>query len=164
MPCRPAVIRSGAAGPRLLAAALLALGGCAATPEVEHNTAVPLQFRTVAAAPAVLDRRAAFRGTFCSTLRAGLVASSDDASCDRWLWRLRDEPAAGLAAVMTPLAPGRVELILVTGAFSECVGERSRPFAAAADRLQASGARVRTVTVVAARAPATTRARSRTRC
>lgn len=147
MPCRPQVIQSMAAVPRFLATASLVLGGCAATPEVEHDATARLQFRTVAAAPDVLDGRAAFRETLCSTLRSERIASPDDASCDRLLWRLRDEPVADPGTVRTPLDPKRLEVILVTGAFSECVGERSRPFAAGADRLQASGARVRTVMV-----------------
>jgi hypothetical protein len=140
-------LRSASTGPRWLAAALLALGGCAATPEVETGFTAPLQFKNVAAAPTVRDSRAAFRGTFCSTLRAERIESLDDASCDRWLWRLRDEPIVESGAATPSLDPKRLEVILVTGAFSECVGERSRPFAAGADRLLASGARVRTVTV-----------------
>lgn len=141
------LIRSVATGPRWLATALLALGGCATAPRLEHDVAAPLQFRTVSAAPAVLDARAAFRETLCSTLRAEGVASPDDASCDRWLWRLKDEPTVGPRAVTPSPDPQRLEVVLVTGAFSECVGERSRPFAAGADRLQASGARVRTIMV-----------------
>ena len=141
------LVRLTTAGPRWLATVLLALGGCATAPEVEHDIAAPLQFRTVSAAPAVLDARAAFRETLCSTLRAERVASPDDTSCDRWLWRLKDEPTIDPGAATPSLDPQRLEVILVTGAFSVCVGERSRPFAAGADRLEASGARVRTVTV-----------------
>lgn len=139
---------SAATGPRWLAAPVfLALGGCAVVPEVEYESTAPLQVRTVATAAAVRDGRAEFRGTLCAMLRAEHVASPDDASCERWLWRLRDEPSLDPGAATPSLDPGRLEVILVTGAFSECVGERSRPFAAGADRLQASGARVRTVTV-----------------
>jgi hypothetical protein len=67
--------------------------------------------------------------------------------CDRWLWRLRDESADDPGLIARPLDPQQVEVVLVTGAFSECVGENSRPLAAGADRLQASGARVRTISV-----------------
>jgi pimeloyl-ACP methyl ester carboxylesterase len=38
-------------------------------------------------------------------------------------------------------------VVLVTGAFSECVGETSRPYSAGAARLQAAGAKVRTIVV-----------------
>jgi hypothetical protein len=43
--------------------------------------------------------------------------------------------------------PDRLEVVLVTGAFSECVGAASRPFAAGAARLRAAGASVRTIVV-----------------
>jgi len=75
------------------------------------------------------------------------VVPPGDGACDRWLWRLSDEPA-GDADRFVPLAnPEHLEVVLVTGAFSECVGEASRPFASAAARLRAAGAKVRTIVV-----------------
>ncbi len=127
--------------------AALALGGCAATPEPKDDLAAPLQFRTLPGTPPVLDGRAAFRRAFCSTLRAEGVVSPDDASCDRLLWRLADEPVAESGSALPPANPQRLEVLLVTGAFSECVGESSRPFSAGAARLRAAGARVRTIVV-----------------
>jgi hypothetical protein len=127
--------------------AVLALGGCAATPEAPDDLAAPVQFRTIAGAPPVLDGRAAFRRTFCATLRAEGLASPDDASCDRWLWRLADEPRAESGLALPPANPQRLEVLLVTGAFSECVGESSRPFSAGAARLRAAGANVRMIVV-----------------
>ena len=138
---------TAAAGPGSLSMLLLAIGGCAAVPKVLDDLAEPVQYKTIVGASPVLDGRAAFRNAFCSTLRAERVASPEGASCDRWLWRLSDEPTVDPGAATSFLDPKRLEVILVTGAFSECVGERSRPFAAGADRLQAAGARVRTVTV-----------------
>lgn len=135
------------ARPGLLLTALLAAGGCATTPGAGELLLAPVQARTVADAPAMRDGRPAFRGTFCSTLREEHLAAPDDAACDRWLWRLTDEPA-GDADRVVPLAnPEHLEVVLVTGAFSECVGEASRPFSAGAARLQAAGAKVRTVVV-----------------
>ena len=95
----------------------------------------------------MLDGRPAFRRAFCSTLRAEGVASPEDASCDRWLWRLADEPVAEPGPALPPANPQRLEVLLVTGAFSECVGESSRPFSAGAARLRAAGAHVRTIVV-----------------
>lgn len=135
------------ARPGSLLTALLAAGGCATTPGAGELLLAPVQARTVAGAPAMRDGRPAFRGTFCSTLREEHLAAPDDAACDRWLWRLTDEPA-GDADRVVPLAnPEHLEVVLVTGAFSECVGEASRPFSAGAARLQAAGAKVRTVVV-----------------
>jgi hypothetical protein len=126
---------------------VLALGGCAATPEAPDDLASPVQFRTIAGAPPVLDGRAAFRSTFCATLRAEGLASPGDASCDRWLWRLADEPMAESGLALPPANPQRLEVLFVTGAFSECVGESSRPFSAGAARLRAAGANVRMIVV-----------------
>ena len=126
---------------------MLALGGCAATPESKEDLAAPVQYRTVAGAPPVLDGRPAFRSAFCSTLRAEGVASPDDASCDRWLWRLADEPVSDAGPTLPVANPQRLQVLLVTGAFSECVGETSRPFSAGAARLRAAGADVRTIVV-----------------
>jgi pimeloyl-ACP methyl ester carboxylesterase len=48
---------------------------------------------------------------------------------------------------LPPANPQRLEVLLVTGAFSECVGESSRPFSAGAARLRGAGANVRTIVV-----------------
>ena len=55
--------------------------------------AAPVQVKTVPGAPRVVDGRAAFRSAFCSMLRAEGVVPPGDPTCDRWLWRLSDEPA-----------------------------------------------------------------------
>jgi len=131
----------------VLLAALFVLGGCAATPDVRDRLTVPVELRSLEGAPPVEDGRALFRAIFCSTLRADGLAASDDAACGDRLWRLPDEPAANGADVATPAALNRLKVILVTGAFSECVAEASRPFAAGAARLGAGGAEVRTIVV-----------------
>jgi pimeloyl-ACP methyl ester carboxylesterase len=134
------------ARPSLLLTSLLAAGGCATAPGTAEQLA-PVQVKTVVDAPAMRDGRPAFRATFCSMLREEHLAATDDAACDRWLWRLSDEPA-GDADRVVPLAnPEHLEVVLVTGAFSECVGEASRPYSAGAARLQAAGANVRTIVV-----------------
>ncbi len=135
----------GRAGTPLMAALILV--GCASTPPADQAFLEPIDFKSLPGAPAFRDSRAAFRSVFCSTLRADLGAIPAGQECDGWLWRLRDEPATDADFVAKPLAPEQIEVVLVTGAFSECVGDQSRPLAAGADRLQASGARVRTITV-----------------
>jgi hypothetical protein len=127
--------------------AVLALGGCAATPVPRDDLAAPVQIRTIAGASPALDGRATLRRAFCSTLRAEGLASPNDELCDRWLWRLADEPAADAGTAVPVPNPQRLEVLLVTGAFSECVGESSRPFSAGAARLRAAGAKVRMIVV-----------------
>ena len=80
-------------------------------------------------------------------LHAEGVAPPGDPGCDRWLWRLSDEPAGDADRAILPANPEHLEVVLVTGAFSECVGEASRPFSAGAARLRAAGATVRAIVV-----------------
>jgi pimeloyl-ACP methyl ester carboxylesterase len=80
-------------------------------------------------------------------LRAEGVVLPGDPTCDRWLWRLSDEPAGGPDRPVPQASPEHLDVLLVTGAFSECVGEASRPYSAGAARLRAAGARVRTIVV-----------------
>lgn len=139
--CRPALSL------RFLAPGLLLASGCATGPPVVEGPVAPIEFRTVPGAPAVRDGRAEFRDAFCAALHADGLAASDDVECGRWLWRLPDEPRGDGHRSIQPASPQQLEVILVTGAFSECMDGRSRPLAAGADRLEAQGARVRTVVV-----------------
>jgi hypothetical protein len=128
-------------------AVALLLAGCAASPTVETLTATPVPVRAVDGAPAIRDGRAGFRGIFCSTLRADGLAPAGDESCERWLWRLPDEPVGGDVPVRAMPAPEDLAIFLVTGAFSECVGDEARPLSAGAGRWRALGAHVETIVV-----------------
>jgi pimeloyl-ACP methyl ester carboxylesterase len=141
--------RSGAVV--LLLAALL--GGCAAAPTAMELTAKAVQFANVDGAPPASDGRAGFRAAFCASLRADGIASKDDSSCERWLWRMPDEPA-DLEPVAESAVPdtdmtvrASAAVFVVTGAFSECVGEEGRPFIAGVERLREDGIRVETIVV-----------------
>jgi pimeloyl-ACP methyl ester carboxylesterase len=131
----------------LVLIAVLALGGCAVAPAVEDGLTAPVHFKMIAGAPLVRDGRPAFRAAFCSMLHAERVAAPDDGACARWLWRLTDEPVADAGRAVPAVNPERLDVVLVTGAFSECVGVSSRPFSAGAERLRAAGASVRTIVV-----------------
>jgi pimeloyl-ACP methyl ester carboxylesterase len=143
----PHKVWASVAGPAWLLTVLLAVGGCATAPVTGELLLAPVQVRTVPGAPRVVDGRAAFRSAFCSMLHAEGVAPPGDPGCDRWLWRLSDEPAGDADRVILPANPEHLEVLLVTGAFSECVGEASRPYSAGAARLQAAGTKVRTIVV-----------------
>ena len=127
--------------------ATMLLGGCATTPDARALLAAPVPLKTVEGSPAVREGRAGFRRVFCSAMRADGLMPSDDASCDRWLWRLPDEPEGSPGRDEFAPMPGHPAVFLVTGAFSECVGEEARPFTTGAARLRASGAQVETVVV-----------------
>lgn len=130
-----------------LALAATLLGGCASTPDARELRSEPVRFKTTEGAPAVVDRRSAFRAVFCDELRREGLASGSDASCGRWLWRLPDEPDSRLDDVGSTLRPEDLALFIVTGAFSECVGDAARPFIVGSDRLRADGAYVETIVV-----------------
>jgi hypothetical protein len=118
------------------------LGGCASMPDARELRSEPVRFKTTAGAPAVKDRRTDFRAVFCEELgKAGLVAE-DNVSCTRWLWRLPDEIDSRIAGAGPVLRPPELALFIVTGAFSECVGDEARPYMVAAEGLRKDGAYV----------------------
>jgi pimeloyl-ACP methyl ester carboxylesterase len=131
----------------LFVSALLAFGGCAATPVAEGGLTAPVQSKTVGGGPGMRDGRPAFRAAFCSMLREEGLAASQDLACERWLWRLTDEPAGEPRETPSAASTEPLEVLLVTGAFNECVGAESRPFSAGAARLQGAGSTVRTLVV-----------------
>jgi len=143
----PHRVWASVAGPAWLLTVLLAVGGCATAPVTGELLLAPVPVKTVLGAPRVVDSRAAFRSAFCSMLRAEGVVPPGDPTCERWLWRLSDEPAGDPDRLVPQASPEHLDVLLVTGAFSECVGEASRPFPAGAARLRAAGARVRTIVV-----------------
>jgi hypothetical protein len=131
----------------ILALAATLLGGCASTPDALELRSESVRFRTIEAAPAVEDRRAEFRAVFCDQLRDVGLVTGRDASCGRWLWRLPDERDSDSDRIRSDLSPQQLALFIVTGAFSECVGDDARPYIVGADRLRADGAIVETVMV-----------------
>ena len=131
----------------ILAIAATLLGGCASTPDARELRSESVRFRTTDGAPAVEDRRAEFRAVFCDELREEGLATGEDASCERWLWRLPDERDSSSDRIQSVLSPQELALFIVTGAFSECVGDDARPYIVGADRLRADGAMVETIMV-----------------
>lgn len=127
------------------ASAAVLVGACVTTPDPGDLLSAPIRFKTIPGAPAVRDGRADFRETFCANLRAEGLVSRADRSCRRWLWRLPGEPGRGAVRRDQIAAPAQLAVFLVTGAFSECVGEAARPFPAGAARLRAEGAYVATI-------------------
>jgi len=133
------------------ASALLALAGCASTPVAPPAPnpllATPIVSELPAGGPPIVDGRAAFREVFCAELAANPQAAAGR-RCDRWLWRLPDEPALP-AATTAPSRPAEsvVEVIVVPGAFSECYGDDTQPFADGDARLTSRGFRIHRVVV-----------------
>jgi hypothetical protein len=133
---------------RVLAVAVLAglaLTGCVSLPTAEELRRAPSPHLDAGAPPGIVDGRAVFRALFCSALGEFPEDAGPPVSCDFWLHRLEDEPAGPVPAYPRPAAP--MQVLLVTGAFSECFGEQARPFGAAVDSLRDGGIRIDTIVV-----------------
>ncbi len=93
----------------------------------------------------IVDRRGEFRHLFCDSLEAFPEDAQSRVSCDFWLHRLDDEPPQAPAPRSAPSSA--LQVLLVTGAFSECFGEDARPFASAIGPLRDNGHRIDTIVV-----------------
>jgi len=133
----------------VLAATLLS--ACVALPTRDSLSSLPGPQANLVGDAAMSDARARFRDIFCALLSRD-SATPVPAGCDGWLWRLDDEPAATHRPLPdADLAP---QVYLVTGAFSECLGDEARPFNTAAARLRSRGYRIATVVVSGRSGPA----------
>lgn len=123
--------------------AVVALGGCVTGPRLADLQALPAPHLSPGAPPGVVDARAGFRPRFCAAL-ASRDSHRSGPDCESWLHRLDDEPTAGVSSTARPVA---MDVLLVTGAFSECFGQHARPFDAAVTELAGGPHRFRTVVV-----------------
>jgi hypothetical protein len=121
------------------------LAGCASLPKREELISLPGPQSAAPAGTPVLDGRARFRDIFCAVLANEPAANGQDQDCSDWLWHLSDEPPAESRPL--PEADRSPQIYLVTGAFSECLGDEARPFNSAAAALVESGYRISMITV-----------------
>jgi len=137
--------RSRARHGRVAAVAWLAglLAGCVSLPTLDELRAGPAPHLTTDAPSAMADDRGRYRQLFCDALVNGPGASASTRPCDFWLHRLADEPAPPPSVTIAPRA--RLQVLLMTGAFSECFGESARPFESSVADLRRAGYRIDTV-------------------
>jgi len=138
----------------LLGAAIAA--GCAALPTRTDLMAGPAPHRAGPGAEGVFDGRARFRQIFCDVLREHSPADAAASDCGEWLWQVGDEGPAAPEPLPSPDL--RPQVYLVTGAFSDCLGDEAKPFAGAIPVLEAKGYRISTI-VVSGRSGSTHNAR-----
>ena len=125
--------------------ASLVLPGCVAMPTADELDRAPSPHLAADAPSGIIDGRSGFRRHFCEALEEHPEDTAAPVPCDFWLHRLDDEPPEappGQSAVSSPL-----QVLLVTGAFSECFGEDARPFGSAVGPLRDHGYRIDTVVV-----------------
>jgi len=100
---------------------------------------------TLPAGISIRDGRARFRDIFCGVLAQKPAADDQNRECSDWLWQLSDEPL--IERQPLPDADRTPQIYLVTGAFSECLGEDATPFNGATTTLEDAGYRIATIVV-----------------
>ena len=125
--------------------ASLVLCGCVSPPTTTELRRAPAPHLAKGAPAGIVDRRGEFRQLFCSSLEAYPENADAGASCDFWLHRLDDEPPE--PGTPRTVDPAPLQVLLVTGAFSECFGEEALPFGSAVRPLRDSGHRIDTIVV-----------------
>jgi hypothetical protein len=129
----------------LFVAAAAPLSGCVSLPTRQELAAAPGPQVAMPVGGVKIDGRARFRDIFCSVLEREPGYGGRDRDCSEYLWRLADEVPA---ESRPPPDPDRsLQFYLVTGAFSECLGDEARPFNNAVAALTESGYRIETIVV-----------------
>jgi len=123
----------------------LALSGCVSLPTVDELRRAPSPHLAADSPADVVDGRGGFRPLFCESLEAYPEEPGTPVPCDFWLHRLGDEPEA--IAPPQPLPWPAMQVLLVTGAFSECFGDEALPFGSALPDLRDSGISIDTIVV-----------------
>jgi pimeloyl-ACP methyl ester carboxylesterase len=128
----------------LVVAACALLAGCAtmADPQQLRASVAPYPGEPL---PASRDGRARYRQIFCEMAATALDGSV--IGCDDLLWRLQDEQAPGTDSPSLPALAQRLQVFVVSGAFSDCREPATVPFEDAIARLDARGVRIRPVMV-----------------
>jgi hypothetical protein len=128
----------------LIMPASLFLSGCVSMPTADELRRAPSPHLTAQAPPGIVDSRPGFRRLFCESLEEHPEDAESPVPCDFWLHRLDDEPPE---ATPVQALPSPLQVLLVTGAFSECFGEDARPFGSAIGTIRDHGYRIDTVVV-----------------
>ena len=112
----------------LVAGVILLLAGCVSLPTAEELRDGPSPHLQPNAPVGITDERPRFRQYFCEELQQEAATGDEIVACDSWLHRLVDEQD-GFESENGDRAS--LQMLFVTGAFSECFDESARPFASA---------------------------------
>ena len=131
--------------PAFALAAGIMLSGCASPPTAAELRRAPSPHLAAQAPTGISDGRGGFRHLFCESLAEYPEDAGSRVPCDFWLHYIDDEPAGGGARQAAAASP--LQVLLVTGAFSDCFGEEARPFGSAIGPLRKQGHRIDTIVV-----------------
>lgn len=121
------------------------LAACVTLPSVDELRRAPSPHLAPDAPQGIADGRAGFRAAFCAALTAYPEDPAAPVPCDFWLHAMEDEPPGADMPATTSFSP--LQVLLVSGAFSECFGEDALPFGSAVAPLRDSGIRIDTIVV-----------------
>lgn len=122
------------------------LCGCGSA-RLPFNEHVPAQVLTYIGAPPVYDARPRFRAILCELLDRNRQRLGLSVGCDEWLWRLDDEPRGAAKQMKLPEHDPRLHILMVPGAFSDCLGEMGESYREGAERLRQMGYTIRNVKI-----------------
>jgi hypothetical protein len=130
----------------LVVAASAVLTGCVTMPDSQQlrSSVAPYPGESL---PAGRDGRARYRQIFCGTAAPAADSGGRTSGCDDLLWRLQDERVPATDAPALPALAKRLQIFVVSGAFSDCREPATVPFEDAIARLSAQGVRIRPVMV-----------------
>jgi hypothetical protein len=113
---------------------------CDCSPALKpFNADVPAQVLSYVGAPPVNDARVRFREIFCELLNRNRTALGLDVACEDYLWRLNDEPPAATNPTSLPEHDPDLAILIVPGAFSDCLADVGMPYQEPAERLRQMG-------------------------
>ena len=137
----------------VLASASGLLTGCATMPDSQQlrATVAPYPGESL---PLARDGRARYRQIFCARAAPPAESKAWASTCDDLLWRLQDERAPATDSPSLPALAQRLQIFVVSGAFSDCREPATVPFEDAIARLSAQGVRIRPVMVSGRSSPA----------
>jgi len=119
-------------------ALILLLSGCGHA-LIPFDENVPAHSLSHIGAPPIEDARMRFRGIFCELLNRSSEHIDLENGCTEYLWKLNDEPKLDSRQQKLPEHDPDLFLLIVPGAFHDCIPELGIPYQEAIENLRQLG-------------------------
>jgi hypothetical protein len=120
---------------------VLSVLGCGSASNV-FNVNVPAHALSHIDAPPIQDARMRFREIFCELLESSRESQGLSIDCEDYLWRLNDEPWPAAVRRPLPAHDTSLSILIVPGAFSDCLPKITKPYELGRKRLSGLGYRI----------------------